>query len=107
MTATGPQEPAHTPAEALRAIAFLRSHDDLRLAIRQRCAENRVTRMELDARAGLADGHANKLLAIHPHKKFGSKSMWRVLAANGLALALVNDPESQITAEHASADASA
>jgi hypothetical protein len=106
MTASGPGESADAPSVAPRPIALLRSHDDLRLAVRQWCAENRVTRMELDARAGLADGHASKLLAIHPHKKFGSKSMWRVLAANGLALALINDPESQITAEHASEDAS-
>ena len=86
MTASGPVESADVPSVAPRPIALLRSHDDLRLAVRQWCAENRVTRMELDARAGLADGHASKLLAIHPHKKFGSKSMWRVLAAIGVML---------------------
>lgn len=106
MTANRPAESACAACAAPHPIALLRSHDDLRRAVRQWCAENRITRMELDARAGLADGHASKLLAIHPHKKFGSKSMWRVLAANGLMLALVVDPESQITAEHASDDAS-
>lgn len=93
MTANRPAESACAACAAPHPIALLRSHDDLRRAVRQWCAENRITRMELDARAGLADGHASKLLAIHPHKKFGSKSMWRVLAANGLTLALVVDPD--------------
>lgn len=76
-----------------RALAIIRTADDFRRAIREWCVVTHITRADLDARAGLADGHASKLLSPRQIKKFGFKSFPLVLAAAGLALVLVEDDE--------------
>jgi hypothetical protein len=54
-----------------------------------------MTRAELDAEAGLADGHAGKLLSDRPRKKLGIVTLGRVMAATGLVLIVADDPDAQ------------
>lgn len=93
MTATGPQEPAHEAAPTPQPIATLRSYDDLRRAVADHCERIAMSRMELDAEAGLTDGHAAKLLAAKARKKLGIVTLGRVIAAAGLVLILAVDPD--------------
>jgi hypothetical protein len=92
--------PANRPAESTGAaslvpqpIAVVRSYDDLRRAVADHCASIAMSRMELDAEAGLTDGHSAKLLSAHARKKFGIVTLGRVMAAAGLVLIVAIDPE--------------
>jgi hypothetical protein len=94
--------PANRPAESTGApdiapqpIAVVRSYDDLRRAVADYCDQIGMSRMELDAEAGLTDGHAAKLLSAKARKKFGIVTLGRVMAAAGLVLQIVIDPDAQ------------
>lgn len=76
-----------------QALAVVRDYAALRRAVADWCAATGITRTELDARAGLAEGHSNKLLAPKAVKKFGSLTFGPVLNATGLALIVVQDDE--------------
>jgi hypothetical protein len=77
---------------APRPLAVCRSYDDLRRAIAAFCADQGITRQDLDADAGLTDGHAGKLLAPRTLrraiKRFGDVSFGRVLDALDLEIVL-------------------
>jgi len=103
MTAAGLPKPASTAATEPRPIAVVRSYSDLREAISAWCASIHMTRAELDADAGLTDGHSGKLLSRREIKKFGNVTLGRVLAAVGLVLILAQEQE---TPSHASSHAS-
>ena len=92
-------EAASKPAEVPHVVATVRNYDQLRVAISTWCQQQGITRAELDADAGLADGHSGKLLAPRAVKKFGNATLHRVLAATGLVLLLATDAEAaaQIT----------
>jgi hypothetical protein len=79
---------------APRPLAIVRSYADLHAALRARSDQLAMSRLELDHRAGLADGHAGKLLAPVPIKKLGSLTYDLVLAALGLVLIVAEDSES-------------
>jgi hypothetical protein len=96
MTANGPHESANVPDIAPRPIATVRSYDDLRRAVADWCDHIHMTRAELDTQAGLADGHASKLLSAKARKRLGIVSLGRVMAAAGLVLIVAIDPESEI-----------
>jgi hypothetical protein len=75
------------------AVARLIStYDELVDAVRDRCDEMSMTRAELDHQAGLADGHAGKLLCPAHLKRFGMRSLELVLGGIGCKLALIEDP---------------
>jgi hypothetical protein len=79
----------------MRQLSSIRLYEDLQAALRERSAELGMTRIALDAKAGLADGHASKLLAPAQPKRFGWTSLPLVLQALGVRLALLNDDESK------------
>lgn len=88
------------PADASRAlyetatpIAAVRSYEDLRRVVADWCERIHMTRAELDAEAGLSDGHAGKLLAAHARKKLSIVTLGRVLTAAGLVLIVARDHE--------------
>jgi hypothetical protein len=87
------QVPAHTSPVAPRPIATVRSYDDLRRAVADYCDRIAMSRMELDAEAGLTDGHAAKLLSARARKKLGIVTLGRVMAAAGLVLIVAIDPD--------------
>jgi hypothetical protein len=101
-----PQLTADSPIATARPIAVARSYHDLQRAVIDWCDRIGLTRDELDAEAGIATGHAGKLLSSKAVKKFGIVTLGRVMAAAGLVLIVAVDPESPIGAEHASGDAS-
>jgi hypothetical protein len=80
-------------APMLQPIAIARSYEALRAGIAAWCKAERISRMELDARAGLTDGHAGKILSPRAVKKLGRQTFGAVLNGAGLALVLVRDDE--------------
>lgn len=64
-------------------------------AIRARVAELGINYELIDEFAGLASGHFAKLVCDPPLKKMGSMTLFLVLGALGLRLALVDDPEAR------------
>ena len=95
MAVNRPAESAQAPDTAPRPIATVRSYDDLRRVVAEHCASLGMSRAELDAEAGIADGHAAKLLARRARKKLGMVSLGRVMAAVGLVLQVAIDPDAQ------------
>lgn len=90
-----PAESACAPDVAPLPIGAVRSYDDLRRIVAEHCARLGMTRAELDVEAGIADGHAAKLLARRARKKLGFVTLGRVMAAVGLVLQVAIDPEAQ------------
>ena len=70
----------------LRQIAVAHTLDDVQKAMRARYQELGVTLADLDAIAGFTDGHASKLLAPHPKKRLGRRSLEWLMEAMGLEL---------------------
>jgi hypothetical protein len=93
MTASGPQEPARVALDAPRSIALARSYSDVQRAIADYCERTSMTRAELDAEAGIADGNSSKALARRARKRLGWVTLGRILAAAGLVLIVAVDPE--------------
>jgi hypothetical protein len=91
--ANGPAEASQTLLDNVTPITVVRSYDHLRHAIADWCEQIHMTRAELDAEAGLADGHSGKLLARRARKRLGPVSLGRVLEAAGLLLILARDPD--------------
>jgi hypothetical protein len=85
-------------------LAVARSLDDVREAVRLRCAQLGITRNELDERAGLTEGHAGKLLSLRGVKHLGRVSLGRVMAATDLVLIVAVDGEPVEQIEQAIAD---
>jgi hypothetical protein len=86
-------ESAHAVAGTLQQIATVRSYHDLRRAVADHCDRIGMSRMELDAEAGLTDGHSAKLLSARARKKLGIVTLGRVMAAAGLVLIVAIDPD--------------
>jgi hypothetical protein len=61
-------------------------------ACRDRSEQMELSRLELDAQAGLCDGHSDKILRPRPEKKFGIMSLGAILQTLGLILVIVEDP---------------
>jgi hypothetical protein len=95
VTANRPAESAHAVAGTPQPIGTVRSYDDLRRIVAEHCARLGMTRAELDIEAGIADGHAAKLLARRARKKLGMVTLGRVMAAVGLVLQVAIDPDAQ------------
>jgi hypothetical protein len=77
-----------------RHFGVARSYDDLHAIIRARADELQTTRESIDEVAGLQAGYSGKLLGNSKAKKIGPVSMGPLLAVLGLALAVIEDPES-------------
>jgi hypothetical protein len=70
-----------------------RTYAELCDAINARVIELNVQQLELDRKCGLALGHTGKLLGPRPRKFYGPMSLDPHLAALGLMLMVVPDPE--------------
>jgi hypothetical protein len=93
MTANRPAESACAASPPPQPIATVRSYDDLRRAVADWCLQIGLTRQQLDAEAGLTDGHSGKLLSASAVSKFGNVTLGRVLAACGLIIVVAIDPD--------------
>jgi hypothetical protein len=94
--------PANRPAESTGAasvaplpIGTARSYDDVRRLVAEHCASLGMSRAELDAEAGIADGNAAKALARRARRRLGWVTLGRVMAAVGLVLQVAVDPDAQ------------
>ena len=106
MTASGPPEPAQASPFTAEALGVARSYDDLRRIVAGWCDYIGMTRAELDAEAGLGEGHGGKLLSAKARKKLGMVTLGRVMAAAGLVIVVAVDPEFTARAIHANGNAS-
>jgi hypothetical protein len=82
----------HAPEASLaqpRPLAVVGDVIELQLALRQRAEELDISREAIDELAGLTPGHSSKLLCDPPMKRLGPISMWPLVGALGLAIALV------------------
>jgi hypothetical protein len=77
--------------EGKRPLTVIRSYDDLHRGLRARSDELGMTRADLDVEAGIADGHAGKLLGPRQVKRFGNVTLGRVMAALKVVLVMVED----------------
>jgi hypothetical protein len=93
MTRSAAPVPAQAPVPTLQPLAIARGYEAIRAGIAAWCQAERISRMELDARARLTDGHAGKILSPRATKKLGRRTFGAVLHATGLALVLVRDDE--------------
>jgi hypothetical protein len=87
----------------MRSLRTIRSYDDLQAALRERSADLRMRRLDLDARAGLADGHSGKLLGPGQKKRFGIVTLGLVLQALRVRLIMVDDSDEPLEPIDASA----
>src|SRR5262249_30759103 len=74
-------------------IASTNSYLGLVAALRERCAELKMTYETVEALAGLTRGHVDKLLRAEPTKYFGPMSFDAILGALGCRITLIDDPE--------------
>lgn len=66
-------------------------YSDVIMALRDRAVALQIKRADIDQLAGLATGHAGKLLSPRPTKGLGPTSWGPTLEALGLRLILVED----------------
>jgi hypothetical protein len=85
--------PAPIEINGGRVLGSFDSYDGLCDVVRGRVAAMGITRLELDALSGNADGYSGKLLGPGQVKKFGKHSLERTLRGIGCKLVLVEDPE--------------
>jgi hypothetical protein len=95
MTDNRPAESTGAASAAPRPIGTARSYDDVRRIVAEHCASLGMSRAELDAEAGIADGNAAKALARRARKRLGWVTLGRVMAAVGLVLQVAIDPDAQ------------
>ena len=80
---------------------IVRSLEDIQIELRAIAETRGMTRLTIDELAGLASGHAAKLLGPIPAKRLGPETLPRLLRALALRLVLEDDPERlQEIAEH-------
>ena len=94
-SANRPAESTGAASVAPRPIGTARSYDDVRRIVAEHCASIGMTRAELDAEAGIAEGNAAKALAPRARKRLGWVTLGRVMAAVGLVLQVAIDPDAQ------------
>jgi hypothetical protein len=85
-------EVSNSESSAVRVFATIGSINDIHNALRERFEALEFSRATIDAAAGLAHGHAAKLFAMPPIKRFGDLTLFPTLEAAGLRLALIEDP---------------
>ena len=76
-----------------RALAVIRSYEDLHRALRLRADQLGVSNDTLDEVCGFADRYCSKLLAPDPRRTLGRMSLPALLGGLAVKLILVHDPE--------------
>jgi hypothetical protein len=74
-----------------RALAVLRTYDDILSTLRARRDELDVPNEVVDEITGLTRGHTSKVISPHPTKLLGPVS-WNLWAALGLKVVAIEDP---------------
>jgi hypothetical protein len=77
----------------MNIVAEIHSTRDIHVALRDRFDEIGISRLTIDTAAGLTEGHASKLLAPDPIRRFGDVSLWPTLEVAGLKMVLIEDPD--------------
>ena len=83
-----------------RTLGTARTYHELHALLRARADELEVSRLDLDALAGIAAGYSSTLLAPAKKKKLGPVSLGPLLAALGLKLLVAEDEQTIEQARH-------
>lgn len=57
-------------------LAIVRDYDELRVALRARCEQLNISRLEIDRLSGLPNGYASTVLSNAPRKRIGPAWRW-------------------------------
>jgi hypothetical protein len=77
----------------MRALAVIADYAGLVACLRARAEALAVSNVTLDEVAGLSAGYSGHLLSPNPSRRFGAATLGPALAALGLRLVVVEDPE--------------
>jgi hypothetical protein len=77
----------------MRALATIRTCEDLQRALRARKEELGVSNATLDEVCGLSERYCSKLLGLHPSRMLGPMSLTVLLCGLGAVLVLCEDEE--------------
>jgi hypothetical protein len=77
----------------MRALATIRSCEDLQRALRARKEELGVSNATLDEVCGLSERYCSKVLGLHPSRMLGPMSLTALLGGLGTVLILCEDEE--------------
>lgn len=75
----------------MNAPAIVRSVDDVLRLVNERAEMLGLRREDIDNRAGLASGHAGKMLSVPPQKRPTLSTVFLLVGAVGCGVALVED----------------
>jgi hypothetical protein len=87
------EEGGITAQAAPRMLGTFTTLKELQVLARARAEELALSRDTINEIAGLADGHAHKLLSPRPAKKIGERSLPLLLGALALKLVVMDDAE--------------
>lgn len=79
-------------SDLIRPIGIVCTTREVQRILRTRAEEVNYSREVLDELAGLTPGHSAKLLCDPPIKELGPKSMWELMGALGLLMAVIENP---------------
>ena len=74
----------------MNVLAECRNYNDLRLALRERYKELRITNEAIDEISGCQAGYSTKIIGPNPTKRLGPVS-WNLLETLGVKLLVVED----------------
>jgi hypothetical protein len=77
----------------MRALATIRTCEDLQRALRERAEELGVSNAVLDEVCGFSDRYASKVLGLNPSRALGRESLPALLGGLGAVLILCEDEE--------------
>jgi hypothetical protein len=77
----------------MRALATIRSYEELIAALRARAEALDVSNGTLDELCGFSDRYASKVLGLHPGRALGPMSLTALLGGLGAVLILCEDEE--------------
>jgi len=80
-------------AARMRALATIRTCEDLQRALRARAEEVGVSNATLDEVCGFSDRYASKVLGLNPSRALGRVSLTALLGGLGAVLILCEDEE--------------
>ena len=84
----------NTETATPRILCEVRGRNDLHIALRARAETLSISRLTIDEIAGLSAGYSSKVLATEPLKGLTLDTAALIAPAMGLALALIETPES-------------
>jgi hypothetical protein len=85
--------PDDLPSSAQNALAVVHDYTELRSALRQRAEALDISWIEIDRISGISSGYSGAVLSETARKRIGLVNLGPILAALGLQLLVVENPD--------------